>query len=251
MRYLILLLSLLIINSCCKSKKCKCRKEWGENVSDCTPVHFGPFPLGGAKDYLYFKRGSWWVYRNSLSGETDSIYTEQCDTFVVDAKGNFEKWKTMTYTTIGYHLRSDVNNVDYIYNRIAWAPDLTSFKDHGYSQTQQKAILTPTDSRGPYLIFTYPFQNNPMADQLMMTSYPVMSIQGNQYNNVISFQSDISDNTVQLPTKLSYGVVYGGVNKYYWAKNYGLVQIETMLNKTSDHSVIWQKWELVKCHLEH
>lgn len=99
-------------------------------------------------------------------------------------------------------------------------------------------------------MFTYPFQNNPMADYLMITFYPVLTIQGNQYSNVTSFQSDISDNTVQLPTKLSYGVVYDGVNKYYWAKGYGIVQIETRLHKIFDHSEIWQKWELVKCHLE-
>lgn len=88
-----------------------------------------------------------------------------------------------------------------------------------------------------------------MADYLMIKLYPSLNILGKDYEEVAVFQSDRYDFTVQLPTKLPYYVTYGGVNKYYWAKGYGLVQIESLLYKPSDSSTGWQKWELLKCHL--
>lgn len=136
----LLLLSILIITSCCKSNKCKCKKEWGEKVDNCTPVHFGAFPLGGAKDYLYFKPGSWWVYRNTLSGETDSIYTEYCDTAVEESQGDPNKWLTLTYTTIAYQLKSNIYNTTYRYDRIKQHPYTTTFQ---YTQAQWRTMITP------------------------------------------------------------------------------------------------------------
>ena len=238
-----LILCTLLIASCCKSNKCKCNKEWGERVDDCTPVHFGPFPLGGAKDYLYFKPGSWWVYRNSLSGETDSIYTVYCDTAVEESQGDPNRWLTLTYTTIAYQLKSTVYNTTYIYERIKQHPYTSTFE---YTQAQWRTMIAPKKSRGPYPVFIYPFKDA-AADFIELI--PILNIQGADYSEVAVFQSDNFDETVQLPTQLPYTVTYGGINKYYWAKGAGLVQIESLLYKPSDSSTVWQKWELVKSHL--
>ena len=243
---IITLLVSILINSCCKSNKCQCNKEWGEKVEDCSPKHFGPYPLGGAYDYLYFEPGSWWIYRNSLSGETDSIYTQYCDSFVVEARGTYSRWLTMTYTSLAYGLRSDLNNTTYTYNRIAKNLDAT---DISYFQLQEKSKMNSKGSSGPNSNFVYPFMNTTDLDFIQFL--PMLKIQGVDYPEVAILQSRGYDNTVQLPTKLSYPVGWDGVNKYYWAKGYGLVQIESRLHRFDTRDTIWQKWELVKCNLIH
>lgn len=243
---IITLLVSILINSCCKSNKCQCNKEWGEKVEDCSPKHFGPYPLGGAYDYLYFEPGSWWIYRNSLSGETDSIYTQYCDSFVVNTKGTNLRWLSLTYTSLAYSLRSDLNNITYNFTRIQQVPDVTDFT---YTQTEFKTMSASNKSIGPHVSFVYPFKST--AGLNFNELKQVFTINGVDYNEVAIFTSEGYDNTVQLPTKLSYPVGWGGVNKYYWAKGYGLVQIESRLWRNDIQDTVWQKWELIKCNLIH
>jgi hypothetical protein len=243
LKLLYFILNVLLINSCCRKSECKCNEEWGVKVSDCTPKHYGPYYLGEVKDYLYFKKGSWWVYKNNLSGETDSIYTVYCDTFMINSTGDHYKWLSMSYSDIGFRLRSDKYDVNYIYSHGVVYPDVTGYTG-GIGYTMDKTSNFPTISRVS-TPFTYPFKvdNRNLFQELI----PSMTIQGKTYNDVAVFQV-WSDETVQLPT-LTFGFMADAPTKYYWAKGVGLVMIEQTLFRFDLQQTFVQKWELIKYNL--
>ncbi len=234
---------LLLFSGCCKSKRCQCDEKYGMKVDDCTPKHYGPYYLGEVKDYLYFKPGSWWVYKNNLSGEIDSIYTITCDTFIVNSTGTDRKWLTLSYSDIGFRLRSDKYNVDYIYSHSKIYPDVTGYNG-GIGYTIDKTSVFSTKARSS-VPFTYPFKtdNRNLFQQLI----PSLMIQGKTYYNVAVFQI-WSDESVQLPT-LTFGFMADAPTKYYWARGVGLVQIEQGLFRFDTQTTVTQKWELINYNL--
>jgi hypothetical protein len=239
---LILLTLIVAFNSCCKKQKCKCKEEWGEEVEDCTPKHYGPYYLGEVKDYLYFKPGSWWVYENSLSGETDSIYTILCDTAFNEVTGRDERWLTLSYTSIGFRLRSDKYNINYYYEEQPREPDVTDFS---YSHSLYRLADSQIRSDLPYNCFTYPFVVN--SSHVFQEIIPSLVVKGKTYTGVAVFQTS-PDESISLPT-LSFIYETAGIAKYYWVKGYGLVQIEQILYRPDTQKTFWHKWELVKCNL--
>jgi hypothetical protein len=238
-KLLFITIIILLVNSCCKKPECKCKEEWGYKVSDCTPKHYGPYYLGGVKDYLYFKKGSWWVYKNNLSGETDSIYTVYCDTSVVKTKGTDYKWLSLTYTSIGFKLRSDKYNTDYYYSHSNLYPDVTEFK-YGLVFDRAASFTDKTRYSAPFL---YPFELGLNFKELI----PNLTINNKNYVDIAVFQV-WSDESVQLPT-LPYNFRPSAPTKYYWAKNVGLVMIEQTLYKVDTQSTIVHKWEIINFNL--
>jgi hypothetical protein len=145
----------LLFNACCKSNKCKCEKEWGEKVEDCTPIHYGPYPLGEVKDYFYFKLGSYWVYKFDLTDELDSIFTISCDTTVIEISGRYQLWKSITYTTLSTQLRSEIYNSDYKFFRFEVYLEVTNFT---YGQAQRLSMVKDNSSSGTAMVFKLPFK---------------------------------------------------------------------------------------------
>jgi hypothetical protein len=239
---LILLAVIVVFNSCCKKQKCKCKEEWGEEVDDCTPKHFGPYYLGEVKDYLYFKPGSWWVYENNLTGETDSIYTVLCDTAFNEVTGKDEKWLTLSYTSIGFRLRSDKYDVDYYFDQRPRFPHATDFN---FNLVMDKMANFPTFGANS-VPFSYPF--NPAIKQNFNELISSMDIKGKTYTDVAVFQVS-PDNSVQHPTNIPYPLYFQATVKYYWAKNYGLVKIEAKTYRNDTGQEVYNNWELTKSNL--
>lgn len=92
-------------------------------VSNCSkvkhtiPSHkFGPYALGEVKDYLYLKPGSYWINKNNVTGETDTITTLSIDTSVKTASSvapTFVSEYTYTYLQFvqySSHLKGTINN---------------------------------------------------------------------------------------------------------------------------------------------
>ena len=240
--YLLFFILFLAINSCCRKPECKCEDEWGQRVEDCTPKHYGPYYLGEVKDYLYFKKGSWWVYKNNLSGETDSIYTVYCDTSVVNSTNSTFRWLTMTYTDIGFRLKSEKYNTTYTYSQpyITASYNFTNFK----YQLNRNADF-PTKSR-TFANFAYPFEVN--GSGLFQELIPSMTIQGKNYNDVAVFQVS-RDEGVQYPLNISYSLYYKSSTKYYWAKGVGLVLMISDTYRNDNNLPVQSKWELINYNL--
>jgi hypothetical protein len=238
--YILCILTIFVLDSCCKKQKCKCEKEWGEEVEDCTPKHYGPYYLGEVKDYLYFKSGSWWVYENNLSGETDSIYTILCDTAINSLVGKNKPWLSLTYTSIGFRLRSDKYDVDYFYDEPLLNLDVTDF---GFGHAFNRRALFPTTA-GSSAPFCFPFQSEKNFKEIL----PSIVIKGITYTEVAVFEVG-SDNSVQHPTEISYPLYFLSNAKYFWAKNYGLIKIEARTYRNDTSQEIINSWELIKHNL--
>ncbi len=241
--FIIILFTFISINSCCRSQRCKCQDQWGVTTDDCTPKHYGPYFLGGAKDYLYFEQGSYWIYKNNLSGETDSIYTLWCDTFTVNSTGTHKRWLSMTYTDIAFRLRSDRYGATYTYSHSKVYPDVTGYNG-GIGYTMYKNADFPSLSRNSYP-FRYPFK--PDNDNFFQELIPSLTIQGKTYNEVAVFQI-WSDQSVQLPT-LGFYFVPSAPTKYYWARGVGLIMIEQVLFRDDLQQTFSHKWELINYNL--
>jgi hypothetical protein len=237
-----ILFSILLFNSCCRKERCKCEKEWGEEVDDCSPKHYGPYYLGEVKDYLYFKPGSYWVYQNDLSGQLDSIYTISCDTAFNEVKGKYYKWISLSYTSIKFWLRSDKYRIDYYYEEQKRVPDITDFS---YGHALYRFPYHDSNSNFPHHCFSYPFTKS--YSPLFKEFIPSMIIKGKTYTDVAIFELKL-DKSVSMPT-LSFPHSDYGLTRYYWSKGHGLVQIEQRLWRTDTQTEFWHKWELLRYKL--
>jgi hypothetical protein len=229
---LILICLLVILESCCKdldpSKDgCQCEKP---NVVN------GPYYLGITKDYLYFKPGSWWVYKNNLSNETDSIVNLLCDTSLKTIKEEYPKAiYSSTFTTLLIKQKSFLNNYTTTYLCDKVSPD-----DYHFLLDKTTFFTNKTRYSTPYI---FPFQ----VGFGYIETIPSKEINGKTFNDVLVFQV-WSDESVQLPT-LPYNFRPSAPTKYYWAKGVGLVMIEQTLYKVDTQSTIVHKWEITNFNL--
>lgn len=241
---------ILVFNACCRSKSCKCHERWGYYVSDCTPKSYGPYPLGGAKDYLYFKPGSYWIYKNSYTGELDSLYMAYCDTFVKTTKGMDYKWLEVSYTSIAFNLRSDIQGTSYQSQTQRVLPDVTGFDPNNFYSVQFCDLTTTQGSDGTSgYIFQYPFpsHNNPNEfehyDQIKWSDSTYYDV-GVFYNDVYSFDM------IRMPKKVPGGCGPYNFGKIYWGKGVGIVAMEDSIHLYSNNEKKLNRWELIRYHHE-
>ena len=237
--YFGLFVIVLIFNSCCRSNKCKCWDQWHEDTEDCTPHSYGPYPLGGAKDYLYFKPGSFWVYKSNVSGELDTIKTVSCDSFVVESEGSENPWDKVTYTTIEFWLTSSTYRTDYSYFTYKTRPDKRDFR---YTLALWRNAL-----QNDCIAFYYP------SDTHLLTAYckviPELKIGDSTYHDVLVYEGGKYDHTYQMPQKLGTKTSYDGNPSYYWARGRGLVMVECRLWRYDLQQSFMHRWELHQCKL--
>ena len=217
-------LTLIIFSLIAISALHSCKPE----PPDPQPTDLGFFGLGEAKDYVYFKKGTWWVYQNTRTGQLDTIvvYNSILDTSERISK----KWKYIDEvfavdsrsisTAHYYHLYERYGPVDVI-NR------------------PRNLIIPNFERREPFEgdinPFYYPF-NDPIANYCI-TVKDTMNIMGKIYSKVAVFYIQ-SDDSEPIPLKNKPA-------KYYWAKNYGLVQKDLFDSKfIGDTSLVYHSWKL-------
>ncbi len=242
---------ILIFNSCCRSNECKCNDRWGYKVSDCTPRSFGPYPLGGARDYLYFKPGSYWIYKNSYTGELDSLYMAYCDTFVQTTKGMDYKWLDITYTVIDFTLKSDILNSSYRTYSTPYYPDINDVEKDGYIYTQFCEMFAYPN--GPGLvsgdIFHYPFPDHNIPN--LFEHYNQIKWSDSTFYDVGVFYNDLySANMIRMPKNVPGGCGPANFGKFYWGNGVGIIAMEDSINLYSNNEKKLNRWELIRYHLE-
>ena len=246
---LLLSVSVLIFDSCCRSSECQCYEEWGEHVDDCTPKSFGPYPLGGAKDYLYFKPGSYWVYKNSFTGELDSLYMAYCDTFVKTTKGMAYRWLEVTYTSIEFKLKSDIQGTAYRSYTQRVLPDVTSFDENNFHSVQFCEMTKPQGGVTSGYIFQYPFpsKNNPNNYE----HYDQIKWSDSTFYDVGVFYTDqYSTDLIRTPKNVVGGCDQANIGKFYWGKGVGIVAMEDSIFLYKSQDFALSRWELIRYHLE-
>lgn len=209
-------------------------------------VYRGPFYLGQIKDYLYFKRGSTWIFQNSLSGEKDTLVQTFCDTQFFERAElvnsvvylnsytllDFAQMSTRNECFINFKSRH-INPIVYAFTTIC---DKTYYKPTGGGSIQN---------------FFYPFDSTKSENIGNTTFYrghlDSLNVLGKYYPDVHIFEVKW-DITIVLP-KTSIPLNESGKGFYYWSKGYGLVKIKHITHRLDDFSEFTHSWDLLNSNL--
>lgn len=196
-----------IIGFGCKPKPC--------HEDGSCPPEYRRMPLGEAKDYLYALPGSYWIYKNTLTGDLD---TQICTGFVCDtiiSKGEDRaKYITIEYERIVKTSYSTFNKVEYY--------DET----RGYNASVPRDLETifnrwcGVDNIQP---FFHPFIINTTTGNGASTTTckavdSAILINGKLYSNVVRFEIDLDGNYENNCRYPYFGTIY------FWAKDVGLIK---------------------------
>ncbi|MES2618432.1 MAG: hypothetical protein V4613_11165 [Bacteroidota bacterium] len=210
---------------------------------DPQPEDLGFISLGEAKDYLLFKPGTWWVYKNSVTNELDTTLLESCGVDTAYAKS---KKRVFTYERVGYYKRSLRDNAIYRTFSGSMNPDVVNFnpgwvleciRENGYREKY-------FSGSGVSCHFYYPFDRGGAGNGVYETTFnnkqDSIVVSGKTYYDIVSF-SIYHDGTFPYPN------IYVGPlcnNIYYWAKGYGIIKIE-MQGWDINNNIITMNWELI------
>lgn len=198
-------------------------------------IIFGPYYLNEAKDYIHFKRGTWWVYENSNTGQRDSVvvFDESIDTVTYKGGNNKIIREQTSYKAFSHR---DKYNYTYYLPLTPFPSIYSKTKPYvpswGYRLSQSKQ----GDVNGSYL-FYYPWDIDKPSDFRLDTTYASYHLNGKEYKNVLVFwiKRDFTFPTVDGPN-------YIGVrSRYYYAPKVGVIYKEDLTNN--------KHWELVKSRI--
>lgn len=219
---LALLFVAMLLSYGCKPKDCH---EDGTCAADNRV-----FPLGEAKKYLCFNQGSYWIYKNTKTGDLD---TQACEGYLLDnivVKGTFNHTKhiTVRYEYMSRVISSSFNDCYYYDVTAGYNPDAIR---------QLKTIVDRNSSKiGSIKAFFYPFVlneklGNGSSNSIFIGLDSTLLIQGKTYYNVAKFELDKDDIWEEKMNCTRANSVY------YWAKDVGLIKKEM---KSCNYS-----WELI------
>ena len=200
---------------------------------DPGPTDLGFFGLGEAKDYVYFKKGTWWVYQNTRTKEYDTleVYFNLLDTLEATSKN----WH---FTNELFDVKSKSLTTGHIYNFYERSAAVETIE-------QPDGFLVPNMERynpyeGQLEPFYYPF--NYKNYNYCLSIKDTMIIKSNIYHNVAIFYIK-SDEHEPLPLKHNAA-------KYYWAKKNGLIKKELFKsNFYGDTSTLYHAWNLINSNI--
>ncbi len=206
-----LLLLCIFLLSTCKEKDC-------HKTGECPPEYYR-IRLGEAKNYLYSLPGSYWIYKNTSTGQLD---TQVCTGFVFDSiivKGSesYSKHVTVEYDVIKRSIESTFNHWVYFDQTGNHNPD-------GASYNNGRNILSRT--KGGFIIpFFHPFHDGVQSGTGSSVStckgmVNSMTIQGKTYSTVAKIDIDKDDIWEEKLNCIRAHDVY------YWGKDVGLIKKE-------------------------
>jgi hypothetical protein len=220
----------------------------GLSLGSCTPeekphpkIYTGPFYLGEALDYLYFKPGSYWVYKNTVTNQIDTITQISIDTATkyVDTdvpSGHYY----MTYTSISYRQYSSLHKSSItcgMHPPVAFEYGLSigcRYFDDGFPAEFQ--------------LFSFPFVLNVDTTFHVSTSINFLG-----YKKDIKYGPRITDSAVHFLSRstkidLRSSVIQNEIGKgnNYWVKGIGRIRVDF----TSWYPETKESWELVDYYIK-
>lgn len=220
-------------------------KEKDETKSQ--PQNLGFISAGEAKDYLVFKKGTYWVYKNSLTQELDSMILTSCNLDTLHAEGDK---RIFDYEEIDFVIKSMRDNATYHTYDFPPNPDVLNF-DFGWAwQCNRSGGEYSKYQTGSHTSaqFYYPFSKESLGNGSYHIKFiekkDSLSVSSQTYYKLATF---LVTHDVAFPYPNSY---YGDYweNKYYWAPNYGLVKVE-MVGWDPNNIKTSMNWDLIKSHI--
>ena len=213
----------------CKPKDCNkdgsCNEEYYRET------------FGEMKSYFWAKQGSYWIYKNTKTGDLD---TQTCTNFMfetIKVRGTFNntKYKILAYDKLIRTISSTFNEATIIDESIDVSPDSKSF-NNGVNKMDRSM----SGNIGYITAFIHPFvagygSSTGSSITRFIGLDSTLSIQGKTFYNVAKFELDKDDIWEE---KLS---CTRANSIYYWAKDVGLIKKEM---KSCNYS-----WELIEYNI--
>lgn len=218
--------SLILLATCCKDKEPKPKE----------PITY-TYTLGEAKNYIWAKIGSYWIYKNTATGELD---TQTCTSFAFnnyESKGSNADSKhiTVEYEKVYSTIYSSFNNWTYSLSTVS--PSANATNPQLYRTIFRKEIISQFE--GIIECFFHPFELGVHAGTGSHTCTYIgmdttLTIQGKTYNNVVRFDIDMDE-------IMEKNCQYIPITTYFWARNVGLIKKNI---KNCNYS-----WELIEYNI--
>ncbi len=219
----ILILGLIILQSGCK-------KEPKPN-----PIYH-KLRMNEAKDYIWAKPGSYWIYKNTKTNELD---TWSCngfyyDSFIVKGTEDYARHITLDFDYLRTSKHSTYYNWIYDDKTTTFIPETFKTYFFGIDRTCKSGLISPYHY--PYYFDLFSGSGSSITSYLGMDT--ILNIQNKIYNNIVKFKI--------IPDDIWYPDDYLGPIKYpnaiyYWAKDVGLVKRENLTENFS--------WELIEYNI--
>ncbi len=211
------------LNNGCKPKDC-------HEIGGCAEEYYR-IRIKEPKSYLWALPGSYWIYKNTKTGDLD---TQTCIGFLYDSvkvRGDQpnSSFITIEYDVLRRTIKSSFNQWNYSDGN---GPNSPNFENFNSGRIILHRIASNTS--GEISPFFYPFNDgdatsNGSSATISKGMDTSLIVQGNTYYNVAKFDIDMDDiwySTNQYPNAI-----------YYWAKDVGLIK---RWNKSENYS-----WELI------
>ncbi len=222
----ILIALLLILGvSGCKDKPCN-------ETGDCPPEYYR-FRLNESANYIWADTGSWWIYKNTQTGELDTQTVTYFKFDSVIVKGTYDYSKHIT-------IEDDILEREIFSTYSQWLYSDKTERHHPNTLSGGASLSVilnrNVSSEGEIYPFFYPFNVDYVTGNGSSSTYcrgvdSSIVVQGKTYFNVVRFELDKDD---IWERKLN---CIRSNNIYYWAKDVGLIKKQM---KTCNYS-----WELI------
>ena len=198
--------------------------------------NYGYYSLKEFRDYIYFKKGTWWLYKNNHTHQQDCVYVISVDTgfgrFKYDANGYFQTTTFTTFKTRQYSTHKKCT---------------LDIANHGVSAGGEFGIVKnyfcslPYPENGESLAFLYPFDIGTYN-----ILYDSLTVKGKTYKDVVRFYNNrrIESDESLRPTSSNQSM-WTYKPKYYWAKNFGLIKMSCKSLIDNPNDFIEHSWELI------
>ncbi|HEY1047974.1 MAG TPA: hypothetical protein VGF79_16150 [Bacteroidia bacterium] len=203
---------IFVINGC---------KPDDNNVNPHSPITY-TFSLDSARAYIWADAGSYWVYKQSQTGDIDTQRVTSASTYWRTRKGtmDYSKHITVNYEKYERTLYSDFFNYKIYDKTLSPTPDGTSFNGQ-YRVIIERVIA----SEGINAPFFHPciknhYCKNSSAETRCANGDTVVVVQGKAYEHVAVFEVDVDEQWEE-----KFNCIRPKV-KYYWAKGVGLIRKE-------------------------
>lgn len=195
--------------------------------------------LNEARDYIYFKTGTWWVYKRIPGGELDTIEVleDNLDTLILTGNSN-----KLNYERCSWYAISRLDNYSYNFKLLFPEPNFDLITSTSNLYSQYFIIKSrPGDFGGQTNVIMYPFTRNILNnghdhETKMLDDLDTIIVQNIDYYDVKHFH--ISNDATFIYDDLGRR---GGIVEYYWAPNVGIIKKKHMSKNIS--------WELVESHI--
>lgn len=195
--------------------------------------------LDEARDYIYFRTGTQWVYKKIPGGKLDTIEVndDKLDTLTLSGNGN-----KLYYERCSWNAISRLDNYSYNFKLLFPEPNFDLITSTSKLYSQYFIVKSrPGNFGGQTNVIMYPFTKNILNnghdhETKMLDDIDTILVQNVNYYDVKHFE--ISNDATFIYDDLGRR---GGIVEYYWAPKIGIIKKEHMSKNIS--------WELIESRI--